>query len=210
MSLPMSAPLRRQCAASQPNTCFRRLLRTAAAAETSASAQATAPTATPKRTKIHPSERNPFLPYKAPSGRWWPPQYSLRRQAQVVEAGLQLGTLEALPEGPKKARMLARLQGSYLQAQQEQILQEDALSAAFNGWKLSADEDQKIAKAVVRTLKQQGPYSGRKIMFKGTLAARTRNTRHAKIAAKVQAMPDTVAAWKKVRSSLTGLCWRSC
>jgi large subunit ribosomal protein L25 len=45
---------------------------------------------------------NPFLPHKNPtSGRWAPPKYSLRRQAQLVKHARVSGTLHLLPPGPK-------------------------------------------------------------------------------------------------------------
>ncbi|KAI9065261.1 hypothetical protein FKP32DRAFT_1624420 [Trametes sanguinea] len=49
-----------------------------------------------------PKIRNPFLPYKNPeSGRWAPPKYSLRRQADLVKSARAAGLLHLLPPGPK-------------------------------------------------------------------------------------------------------------
>ncbi|KDR80233.1 hypothetical protein GALMADRAFT_242528 [Galerina marginata CBS 339.88] len=46
---------------------------------------------------------NPFLPKKNPkTGRWRPPKYSLRRQAELVKMAQATGTLNSLPPGPKK------------------------------------------------------------------------------------------------------------
>ncbi|KAI9509055.1 hypothetical protein F5148DRAFT_817004 [Russula earlei] len=45
---------------------------------------------------------NPFVPRKNPkTGRWAPPKYSLRRQAELVEHARVSGTLSLLPPGPK-------------------------------------------------------------------------------------------------------------
>lgn len=45
---------------------------------------------------------NPFLPFKNPeSGRWRPPKYSLRRQAELVKKAKASNTLTLLPAGPK-------------------------------------------------------------------------------------------------------------
>ena len=49
-----------------------------------------------------PKVPNPFLPRKNPeSGRWAPPKYSLRRQAELVKHARASGTLHLLPPGPK-------------------------------------------------------------------------------------------------------------
>ncbi|KIJ36359.1 hypothetical protein M422DRAFT_34324 [Sphaerobolus stellatus SS14] len=45
---------------------------------------------------------NPFVPHKNPeTGRWAPPQYSRRRQAELIKAAKKEGTLHLLPPGPK-------------------------------------------------------------------------------------------------------------
>lgn len=52
---------------------------------------------------------NPFVPHKNPeSGRWAPPKYSLRRQADLVKHARESATLHLLPPGPKANE--ARLQ----------------------------------------------------------------------------------------------------
>src|SRR5262245_517978 len=45
---------------------------------------------------------NPFLPHKNPeTGRWAPPKFSLRRQAELVKKAKVAGALSLLPPGPK-------------------------------------------------------------------------------------------------------------
>jgi large subunit ribosomal protein L25 len=45
---------------------------------------------------------NPFLPsFNEVTGRWAPPRYSLRRQAELIKNGRLEGTLHLLPPGPK-------------------------------------------------------------------------------------------------------------
>jgi large subunit ribosomal protein L25 len=45
---------------------------------------------------------NPFVPHKNPkSGRWAPPKYSLRRQADLIKHARKSGTQHLLPPGPK-------------------------------------------------------------------------------------------------------------
>jgi len=49
------------------------------------------------------SFRNPFLPYKnAGTGRWHPPKFSLRRQAEIVKLARKYDVEELLPYSPKK------------------------------------------------------------------------------------------------------------
>ncbi|EMD35601.1 hypothetical protein CERSUDRAFT_85546 [Gelatoporia subvermispora B] len=54
---------------------------------------------------------NPFLPHRNPeSGRWAPPKYSLRLQAELIKHAQASGTLHLLPPGPKAGpRELERL-----------------------------------------------------------------------------------------------------
>ncbi|KAB5594719.1 hypothetical protein CTheo_1866 [Ceratobasidium theobromae] len=48
---------------------------------------------------------NPFLPQKNPhTGRWHAPQYSLRRQKELVKQARADGVLGLLPPGPKARR----------------------------------------------------------------------------------------------------------
>ncbi|KAG9104569.1 hypothetical protein FRC06_001349 [Ceratobasidium sp. 370] len=48
---------------------------------------------------------NPFLPHKNPAtGRWHPPQYSLRRQKELVKQARADGVLGLLPPGLKAGR----------------------------------------------------------------------------------------------------------
>ncbi|KAF7426290.1 54S ribosomal protein L25, mitochondrial [Pleurotus ostreatus] len=50
----------------------------------------------------HPSLPNPFLPLLNPhTGKWRPPKYSLRRQAELVKKAKISNTLHLLPPGPK-------------------------------------------------------------------------------------------------------------
>jgi large subunit ribosomal protein L25 len=44
---------------------------------------------------------NPFLPHKTKHGNWFPPVYSLRKQAEMVKFAKGNGLLHLLPPGPK-------------------------------------------------------------------------------------------------------------
>jgi large subunit ribosomal protein L25 len=60
------------------------------------------------------SVTNPFVPHKnSQSGRWAPPKYSLRRQAELIKHARASGTLHLLPPGPKMGQA---------QQQQQQLL----------------------------------------------------------------------------------------
>ncbi|KAG8949566.1 54S ribosomal protein L25, mitochondrial [Tulasnella sp. 424] len=49
--------------------------------------------------------QNPFLPRKNPTtGRWIPPAYSLRRQADLVKEAKRDGLVHLLPHGPKSPK----------------------------------------------------------------------------------------------------------
>jgi large subunit ribosomal protein L25 len=60
-----------------------------------------------------PKLHNPFLPFKNPeTGRWRPPKFSLRRQAELVKKAKASNTLSLLPPGPKlPPSVLAASQG---------------------------------------------------------------------------------------------------
>jgi len=63
------------------------------------------PASTPQKNKVGDNIvlPNPFLPKKNPkTGKWRPPKYSLRRQAELVKMAKASGTLASLPPGPKK------------------------------------------------------------------------------------------------------------
>jgi large subunit ribosomal protein L25 len=54
---------------------------------------------------------NPFVPHKNPkSGRWAPPKYSLRRQADLTKHARESATLHLLPPGPKSMSHAQQLQ----------------------------------------------------------------------------------------------------
>ncbi|KAI0346434.1 hypothetical protein BDW22DRAFT_1352489 [Trametopsis cervina] len=59
---------------------------------------------------------NPFLPRLNPTtGRWAPPAYSLRRQAELVKKARASGTLHLLPAGPKLSS--GEVRGAVLRAE---------------------------------------------------------------------------------------------
>ncbi|CAO1616381.1 unnamed protein product [Parajaminaea phylloscopi] len=59
------------------------------------------------------SAHSAFHPHKSPSsGRWAPPKYSMRRQAELVNAAYATGQLDLIPESPKKSKVLDRIKAA--------------------------------------------------------------------------------------------------
>ncbi|KDN39252.1 hypothetical protein K437DRAFT_270353 [Tilletiaria anomala UBC 951] len=175
------------------------------------------------------ASQNLFQRWRNPAtGKWRPPQYSLRAQAQIASAALQMGTIDELPRSPKVAKFIARARANAraLQAPastsagtaQGAMAMEynlgadaatdaaagassadaEALNAALRGWHLSSEQDSAMAKAIVHSMRNRGPYAGRKgKMFKGTKSERGAKAKAAKIDDKLQAMSKTVAEWRQ-------------
>ncbi|KAF8439053.1 hypothetical protein L210DRAFT_3481269 [Boletus edulis BED1] len=60
------------------------------------------PVAPESSTNNFPKRANPFIPTKNPqTGRWSPPKYSLRQQADLIKKARSSGTLALLPPSPK-------------------------------------------------------------------------------------------------------------
>ncbi|KAI0077389.1 hypothetical protein K474DRAFT_1621397 [Panus rudis PR-1116 ss-1] len=122
-----------------------------------------------------PTIPNPFLPRRNPeTGRWAPPKYSLRQQADLVKAAKASGTLHLLPPGPKF--------GPSEMSKLSQAVSE-APATRSEAWKREV-----IWEGEVKEKKVTGAdignrlYAGRKRMFKGhkwerTLEKRTWKTR---------------------------------
>jgi large subunit ribosomal protein L25 len=109
--------------------------------------------------------RNPFLPSQnQQSGRWAPPKYSLRRQADLIkrarEAGIPVianGTNEFLPPSPKFPKNFKPAPASSLESQAEVG---GVLTAALQNLQLNWEGTPKPRNA-------KGLYGNRKRMFKG-------------------------------------------
>ena len=163
---------------------------------------------------------NPFLPHRNPqSGRWAPPKYSLRRQADLIKHARASGTLHLLPPGPKMSP-----------AQQQQL----AVATASTASHPAADRASEEVKVSGLTNRQParnssrddddvawtGPvewvgnlrersvagadvgnrlYAGKKRMFKGHKWERTRERRVTRTKILLRDMDKRVERFKQVR-----------
>ena len=166
---------------------------------------------------------NPFLPHRNPqSGRWAPPKYSLRRQADLIKHARASGTLHLLPPGPKLSPA----------AQQQQQLA--AATASTDSHSTAADRASEEVKVTgltnpqparnssrddddvawtgsvewVGNLRERSVagadvgnrlYAGKKRMFKGHKWERTRERRVTRTKILLRDMDKRVERFKQVR-----------
>lgn len=135
--------------------------------------------------------------------RWRPAQYSNRRTMQVVQAALEEGRLDEVPNCPQKSEILAKLQ-------REEEATEGVNTSSFQLTREqlktpTTPQEQRDLIAKIATAK--GPYVGRSVkriglkrFFKGTIGERTRNKKDKKIAANMENMDSTVAEWRKINA----------
>jgi large subunit ribosomal protein L25 len=168
---------------------------------------------------------NPFLPHRNPqSGRWAPPKYSLRRQADLIKHARASGTLHLLPPGPKMS--LAQLAAAAATASSS-----SASAAASHPAADRASEEVKVSGLTNRRPAQNssreeddvawtGPvewvgnlrersvagadvgnrlYAGKKRMFKGHKWERTRERRVTRTKILLRDMDKRVERFKQVR-----------
>ncbi|KAI0355954.1 hypothetical protein OH77DRAFT_1401796 [Trametes cingulata] len=127
--------------------------------------------ADPKLSNARPKVLNPFLPHKNPeSGRWAPPKYSLRRQADLVKSARASGLLHLLPPGPKLSPK--ELENASASAPAVQATAETTWWATAVEWAGEYKEKEVKGADVGNRL-----YAGRKRMFKGHKWERTQEKR---------------------------------
>ncbi|KAH9922878.1 hypothetical protein B0H21DRAFT_162742 [Amylocystis lapponica] len=141
--------------------------------------------ATSARSKI-PS---PFLPHKNPdTGRWAPPKYSLRQQADLVKSARACNSLHLLPVGPKftlrDAKQVASTATATGAASQEAWMQEVQ-------W-----EGKQKAKVVKGADVGNRLYAGKKRMFKGHKWERVRERVEQRRSMLMKGMPKRVERFK--------------
>ncbi|KAI0828673.1 hypothetical protein BC628DRAFT_1316297 [Trametes gibbosa] len=122
--------------------------------------------ADPKPPGARPKILNPFLPHKNPeSGRWAPPKYSLRRQADLVKSARASGLLHLLPPGPKLSRKDASIA--------TQTPTPEAVGQTQN-WTTAVEWDGEFKQKEVKGADVGNRlYAGKKRMFKGHKWERT-------------------------------------
>jgi len=131
---------------------------------------------TPQNPPPHHTLPNPFLPLLNPkTGRWAPPKYSLRRQAELIKKAKASNTLRLLPSGPK---FIQPSPAPGIQAPKRLLENKDETVSFKDCWADQVAWDGKVKEKkrsrvdVRRTL-----YSGRKRMFKGHKWERTMKNR---------------------------------
>ncbi|KAI0631254.1 hypothetical protein C8Q77DRAFT_1159935 [Trametes polyzona] len=121
----------------------------------------------PTPPNARPKVLNPFLPHKNPeSGRWAPPKYSLRRQAELVKSARASGLLHLLPSGPKLSPK--ELQSASTSTSAPESTQQATWWTAAVEWDGEYKEKEVKGADVGNRL-----YAGRKRMFKGHKWERT-------------------------------------
>jgi len=167
---------------------------------------------------------NPFVPHRNPqSGRWAPPKYSLRRQADLIKHARASGTLHLLPPGPKMSMaQLAASAASHPAADRasEEVevsgltnrrpaVQQEAQD--INNSSSSRDEDAAWTGPVewVGSLRERSVagadvgnrlYAGKKRMFKGHKWERTRERRITRTKILLRDMDKRVERFKQYRA----------
>ncbi|KAH9060621.1 hypothetical protein EDB87DRAFT_1683567 [Lactarius vividus] len=167
---------------------------------------------------------NPFLPHKNPeSGRWAPPKYSLRRQAELIKHARASGTLYLLPPGPKMSSGQLAVATKTASSAASAAIHHPAADRAAEEVKVSgltnrrpaqqeAREDDAAWKGSVEwvgSLRERSVagadvgnrlYAGKKRMFKGHKWERTREWRITRTKILLRDMSKRVERFKQYRA----------
>ncbi|OCH86751.1 hypothetical protein OBBRIDRAFT_737398 [Obba rivulosa] len=148
---------------------------------------------------------NPFLSHRNPeSGRWAPPKYSLRHQAELVRQAQASGTLHLLPPGPKagpreleRLKLSARVPGTSTSSLVAGLARSEAVTGAGEElWAAPVEWEgvprETAAEGVVRL------YGRRKRMFKGHKWERTKQKREEERKVAMEHMPANIERFKSV------------
>ena len=172
-------------------------------AQAKASAQATQPPQ--QQQSLFPLRvQNPFLPTKNPAtGRWAPPKYSRRRQAELIKQAKATNSLHLLPPGPKMldAHLKAAVKATPKRLRPGPLPEEkDTLWAKPVMWTGKLKERKVKGADIGNRL-----YAGKKRMFKGHRWQRTMASREARRKMLMRSMKSRVRRFKSVRASKLGL-----
>lgn len=144
---------------------------------------------------------NPFLPRLNPAtGRWAPPKYSLRRQAELVKKAKETNTLHLLPAGPKlppKDLQVALQAASTEAGPAKGVLSRKDWWQGRVEWEGEVKERKVPGADVGNKL-----YAGKWRMFKGHKWQRTMEQRTKKRKGMLQSMKGRIVRFKTVRSVL--------
>jgi large subunit ribosomal protein L25 len=151
---------------------------------------------------------NPFLPKLRPkSGKWQKPEYSLRRQAELVKKAHATGTMHLLPPGLKKSRFESRLQrvatsGVATAKPPTPPPPTSTSSSQVGDWDVPVEWDGKVPKKkVAGTELGIRLYAGKKRMFKGHRWERLKAKRIRRQSILMRDMAARVKSYKTVRVS---------
>ena len=160
---------------------------------------------------------NPFLSHRNPqSGRWAPPKYSLRRQADLIKHARASGTLHLLPPGLKMsvAQLAAATTSTASHLAADRASEEVRVSGLTNRrpTQNSSREEDVVAwtgpvewvgnlreRTVAGADVGNRLYAGKKRMFKGHKWERTRERRVARTKIMLRDMDKRVERFKQVR-----------
>ncbi|KAA1472547.1 hypothetical protein DENSPDRAFT_821487 [Dentipellis sp. KUC8613] len=143
--------------------------------------------------------RNPFVPYKNPdSGRWAPPKYSLRRQADLIKQARKTGLLHLLPPGPKlSAAQLKAARPSPSASVDASAAPEAAAQEETVDWQVPVKWEGKVrVHEVAGADVGNRLYAGKKRMFKGHKWEREREKRVKRIQVRLRDMDKRVRQYK--------------
>ncbi|GBE83879.1 hypothetical protein SCP_0509360 [Sparassis crispa] len=135
--------------------------------------------------------RNPFLPHKNPdTGRWAPPKYSLRRQAELIKKARASNTLNLLPPGLKFGV------DEVIEAKEVKVAKPEVL-ARSEFWKYELEWEGKLKQKEVPGQDVGNKlYAGKRRMFKGHKWERTREQREEKRKMLMKGMAKRIERFK--------------
>lgn len=154
---------------------------------------------------------NPFLPKLNPkSGKWQKPNYSLRRQAELVKKAHASGTMDLLPPGLKKAAFETRLQrvaaAAAVAAKPPPSPPPSLPTSQIDKWNVPLEWVGKVPeKVTVGTELGIRLYAGKKRMFKGHLWERLKAKRIRRRSILMRDMATRVKNYKTVHVSWLSL-----
>jgi len=155
---------------------------------------------------------NPFLPHKNPlTGRWAPPKYSLRQQADLFKSAKASNLIHLLPFGPKSpiiafnAKRLPKL--ASIDWWQADVAWKDSKPPVEKEKKTPSLEEEVVPKAIPRIEVKQMEglaalkmYAGRKRMFKGHKWERVQAQRTKRTHILMRDMKKRIIRYKEVRT----------
>jgi len=141
---------------------------------------------------------NPFLPHKNPlTGRWAPPKYSLRQQADLVKSAKTSNLIHLLPSGPKSTVIPSRpMPTEWWQAHVVWKSPKPPVE------KVSSPEEVPKAIPRIEVKRMEGlaalkMYAGRKRMFKGHKWERVQAKRTKRTQVLMRDMNKRIARYKE-------------